>query len=33
MKVCVIGAGAQGSVIARILAEDSEIDKVVLTHI
>jgi len=33
MKVCVIGAGAQGSVIAKILAEDSEIDKVVLADI
>ena len=33
MKICVIGAGAQGSVIAKILAEDSEIDKVVLADI
>jgi saccharopine dehydrogenase (NAD+, L-lysine-forming) len=33
MKVCVIGAGAQGSVIAKILAEDPEIDKVVLADI
>ena len=33
MKICIIGAGAQGSVIARILAEDSEIDRVVLTDI
>ena len=33
MKICIIGAGAQGSVIARILAEDPEIDKVVLTDI
>jgi len=33
MKICIIGAGAQGSVIAKILAEDSEIDKVVLADI
>ena len=33
MKICVIGAGAQGSVIAKILAEDPEIDKVVLADI
>ncbi|MGD8544060.1 MAG: saccharopine dehydrogenase NADP-binding domain-containing protein [Candidatus Bathyarchaeota archaeon] len=33
MKMCIIGAGAQGSVIAKILAEDSEIDKVVLADI
>ena len=33
MKICVIGAGAQGSVIAKILAEDPEIDKVVLGDI
>jgi saccharopine dehydrogenase-like NADP-dependent oxidoreductase len=33
MKMCIIGAGAQGSVVARILAEDSEIDKVVLADI
>jgi len=33
MKICIIGAGAQGSVIAKILAEDPEIDKVVLTDI
>jgi len=33
MKICVIGAGAQGSVIARILAEDPEIDVVVLADI
>ncbi|UCE16393.1 MAG: saccharopine dehydrogenase NADP-binding domain-containing protein [Candidatus Bathyarchaeota archaeon] len=33
MKICVIGAGAQGSVIARILAEDPEIDIVVLANI
>ncbi len=33
MKICVIGAGAQGSVVARILAEDPEIDKVVLADI
>jgi saccharopine dehydrogenase (NAD+, L-lysine-forming) len=33
MKICVIGAGAQGSVIARILAEDPEIDIVVLADI
>jgi len=31
--MCVIGAGAQGSVIAKILAEDPEIDKVVLADI
>ncbi len=33
MKICVVGAGAQGSVIAKILAEDPEIDKVVLVDI
>jgi len=33
MRICVIGAGAQGSVTARILAEDSEIDKVLLGDI
>ncbi len=33
MKICVIGAGAQGSVIAKILVEDPEIDKVVLADI
>lgn len=33
MKMCVIGAGAQGSVVAKILAEDPEIDKVVLADI
>jgi len=33
MKICVIGAGAQGSVIAKILAEDPEIDMVVLADI
>jgi len=33
MKVCVIGAGAQGSVIAKILVEESEIEKVVLADI
>lgn len=33
MKICIIGAGAQGSVIAKILAEDPEIDKVLLTDI
>jgi len=33
MRICVIGAGAQGSVIAKILAEDPEIDKVVLADI
>mgnify|MGYP000701645917 CR=1 FL=1 len=33
MKICVIGAGAQGSVIAKILADDPEIDKVVLADI
>ncbi len=33
MKICVIGAGAQGSVIAKILAEDPEIDIVVLADI
>jgi saccharopine dehydrogenase-like NADP-dependent oxidoreductase len=33
MKICIIGAGAQGSVIARILAEDPEIDRVVLTDV
>jgi len=33
MKMCIIGAGAQGSVIAKILVEDSEIDKVVLSDI
>jgi saccharopine dehydrogenase (NAD+, L-lysine-forming) len=33
MKICIIGAGAQGSVIAKILAEDPEIDKVVLADI
>jgi lysine 6-dehydrogenase len=31
MKICIIGAGAQGSVIANILAEDPEIDEVLLT--
>ena len=29
MKICIIGAGAQGSVIARILAEDPEVDQVI----
>ncbi len=33
MKICVIGAGAQGSVIAKILAEDPQIDRVVLGDI
>ncbi len=33
MKVCVIGAGAQGSVIAKILAEESEFSEVVLADI
>jgi len=33
MKICIIGAGAQGSVIAKILAADPEIDKVVLADI
>jgi len=33
MKICIIGAGAQGSVIAKILAEDPEIDRVVLADI
>jgi len=33
MKICVIGAGAQGSVIAKIVAEDPEIDEVLLTDI
>jgi len=33
MRICVLGAGAQGSVIARILAEDPEIDKVLLGDI
>ena len=33
MKVCVIGAGAQGSVIAKILVENPKIDKVVLADI
>jgi len=33
MKICIIGAGAQGSVIAKILAQDPEIDKVLLTDI
>lgn len=33
MKICIIGAGAQGSVIAKILTEDSEIDEVALTDI
>ncbi|RLI44573.1 hypothetical protein DRO69_07065 [Candidatus Bathyarchaeota archaeon] len=33
MKICVIGAGAQGSVIAKILADDPEIDKVILADI
>ncbi len=33
MKMCVIGAGAQGSVVAKILAEDPEIDEVVLADI
>ncbi len=33
MKICVIGAGAQGSVIAKILAEDPEVDVVVLADI
>ncbi|MDH5713796.1 MAG: saccharopine dehydrogenase NADP-binding domain-containing protein [Candidatus Bathyarchaeota archaeon] len=33
MKICIIGAGAQGSVIARILAEDPEVDQVILADI
>ena len=33
MKICVIGAGAQGSIIAKILAEDPEFDEVVLADI
>ncbi len=33
MKICVIGAGAQGSVIAKILTEDADIDKIVLADI
>lgn len=33
MKICIVGAGAQGSVVAKILAEDPEIDKVLLTDI
>lgn len=33
MRTCVIGAGAQGSVIAKILAEASEFDEVVLADI
>jgi len=33
MKICIIGAGAQGSVTAKILVEDPEIDKVVLSDI
>jgi len=33
MKICVIGAGAQGSVTAKILVEDPEIDTVVLSDI
>jgi saccharopine dehydrogenase (NAD+, L-lysine-forming) len=33
MKICVIGAGAQGSIIARILVEDPEFDEVVLADI
>ena len=33
MKICIIGAGAQGSVIAKILAQDPEIDRVLLTDI
>jgi len=33
MRICIVGAGAQGSVIAKILAEDPEIDEVVLGDI
>ena len=33
MKICIIGAGAQGSATAKILAEDTEIDQVLLTDI
>ncbi len=33
MRICVIGAGAQGSVIAKILADDPEIDSVALGDI
>ena len=33
MKICIIGAGAQGSVTAKILVKDPEIDKVVLSDI
>ncbi len=33
MKMCIIGAGAQGSVIAKILVKDPEIDEVVLSDI
>jgi len=33
MKICIVGAGAQGSVTAKILLEDSKIDKVVLSDI
>ena len=33
MKICIIGAGAQGSVTAKILVKDPEIDEVVLSDI